>query len=35
MFRECVKVSHVIAECKVINHHPFYDQTDDFILFVT
>ena len=21
---ECVKVSHVIFECRVINHHPLY-----------
>ena len=26
--KECVKVSHVIFECRVINRHPFleYDQ---------
>ena len=23
-FKECVKVSHVIFECRVINHHPKY-----------
>ena len=22
--KECVKVSHVIFECRVINHHPVY-----------
>ena len=21
--KECVKVSHVIFECRVINHHPY------------
>ena len=24
--KECVKVSHVIFECRVINHHPIADK---------
>ena len=24
--KECVKVSHVIFDCRVINHHPFNDR---------
>ena len=23
--KECVKVCHVIFECRVINHHPIHD----------
>ena len=25
--KECFKVSHVIFECRVINHHPFKIRT--------
>ena len=27
--KECVKVSHVIFECRVINHHPFSTEKLD------
>ena len=26
--RERVKVSHVIVECRVINHHPYYNRSN-------
>ena len=29
--KECVKVSHVIFECRVINHHPLFSTDAIFI----